>query len=289
MRGRTLVLALVAVLLAGGTALLVRSRLERPPVTITMAPARTAVAQKSVLVARVALGRGQILKSADIGWQAWPDGALSASYVVAGAAPASAFAGWVAREPFVAGEPIIKAKLVAPGDRGFLAAVLHPGMRAVSVPVSTTSGIAGFIFPGDHVDVLTTYTLPAADASSRELERKVAETVLHNVRVLAIDQELENKGGAAAMPAHTVTLELTPKESEVIALASNVGQLSLSLRSLVASRDGTASDPPSEASARSFTLDSDVSRLIADDQVTIIRGGGRSTTAVDDESVAKGR
>jgi pilus assembly protein CpaB len=289
MRGRTLILAIVALLLAGGTALLVRSRLERPPVTVTVTPTRPATLQKSVLVARVAIGRGEILKSADLGWQAWPEDAATAAYIVSGAEPISAFAGWVAREPFVPGEPIIKAQLVAPRDRSFLAAVLHPGMRAVSVPVSTTSGIAGFVFPGDRIDVLTTYTLPSQDAGSRELDRKVAETILHDVRVLAIDQQLENKGGGAAMPAHTVTLELTPKQSEIIALAGDVGQLSLSLRSLAAERDESSSDPPPAASDQSFTVDSDVSRLIADDQVTIIRGSGRSTSAVDAEAVAKAR
>jgi pilus assembly protein CpaB len=287
MRGRTLILSILALMLAGGTALLVRLRLEQPPVTVAAPPPPPAAPHKSVLVARVAIGRGQILKSADLGWQAWPQDAATQAYIVAGAGPAAAFAGWVAREPFVPGEPIIKAELVAPGDRGFLAAVMRPGMRAVSVPVSATSGIAGFVFPGDRVDVLTTYALPAEEGGSHELEHKVAETILRNVRVLAIDQQLENRGGAA-MPAHTVTLELTPKESETIALASDVGQLSLSLRSLVAADDGNPSDPPPAAGADSFTLDSDVSRLIADDQVTIIRGSGRSTGAADAAAAARG-
>lgn len=286
MRGRTLILAVIALLLAGGTAVLVRSRLDRPPVTVAVTPARPPAPNKSVLVARAPIERGQILKRADLGWQPWPEDDATAAYIVGGGQPPSAFAGWVAREPFVPGEPIIKAKLVAPGDRGFLAAVLGPGMRAVSVPVSVTSGIAGFVFPGDHVDVLTTYTLPTQAGSSGALGRKVAETVLRNVRVLAIDQQLENKG-TAAMLAHTVTLELTPKQSQVIALASDLGQLSLSLRSLVAERAETSADPPTAASDRSFTLDSDVSRLIADDQVTIIRGGGASTSAVDAAAAAK--
>src|SRR5262249_43734446 len=161
------------------------------------------------------------------------------------------FVGWVARAPFVAGQPIIKAELVAPGERGFLAAVLSPGMRAVSVSVSATSGIAGLVAPGDRVDVLVTHALPAEDPSPRDLERRVAETILHDVRVIAIDQHLETKRGEA-MPAHTVTLEVTPKQSEVIALAGNLGQLSLSLRSLVAEREGGASDPPG-AATNSFT------------------------------------
>jgi pilus assembly protein CpaB len=283
MRGRTVFLFLIALLLAGATAMLVRSRLERPSVTVAAAPVQLQP-HKSVLVARAAIGRGQLLKSADFAWQEWPEDGATDAYVVGGAQAAAAFNGWVAREPFVAGEPIIKSEIVAPGDRGFLAAVLHPGMRAVSVPVSVTSGIAGFVFPGDRVDLLSTYTLPAEDGGGHE--PKVAETVLRDVRVIAIDQNLVNKGGAA-MLAHTVTLEVTPKESEIVALASNLGQLSLSLRGLAGARDAMPADQDPAADADSFTLDSDVSRLIADEQVTIIRGGSRATSTADAQTAAR--
>jgi pilus assembly protein CpaB len=286
MRGRTLLLFLVALLLAGGTAMLVRSRLERPSVTVAAPSLQRAAPHKSVLVARVAIGRGQILKSADLGWQAWPEEGVSEAYIVAGGQPAAAFNGWVARQPFVGGEPIIKSEIVAPGDRGFLAAVLAPGLRAVSVPVSATSGIAGFVFPGDRVDLLTTYTLPPEDGASHELEPKVAETILRNVRVIAIDQNLDSKRGEA-MLAHTVTLEVTPKESEIVALASNLGQLSLSLRGLVAARD-IPGDPEPTDGADSFTLDSDMSRLIAEDQVTVIRGSSKATSVVAATATARG-
>jgi pilus assembly protein CpaB len=288
MRGRTLFLFLVALLLAGGTAMLVRSRLERPKVTVAAAAPRPVVPHKSVLVARIPIDRGQLLKAADLSWQVWPENGATEAYVVAGTQPAGAFNGWVAREPFVAGEPIIRGEIVAPGDRGFLAAVLSPGMRAVSVPVSITSGIAGFVFPGDRVDVLTTYTLPAADGGSRELARKVAETILRDVRVIAIDQNLQAKSGQA-MLAHTVTLEVTPKESEILALAGDLGQLSLSLRGLAAARGETPPGATPDAGADNFTLDRDVSRLIANDQVTIIRGGGTATNAVDAQAAARGR
>jgi pilus assembly protein CpaB len=287
MRGRTLLLFLIALLLAGSTAMLVRSRLEAPSITVAAPSPAPAVRHKSVLVARVPIGRGQLLKSEDLGWQTWPEDGATGAYIVAGAQPAAAFNGWVAREPFVAGEPIIKAEIVAPGDRGFLAAVLQPGMRAVSVPVSVTSGIAGFVFPGDRVDVLTTYTLPTGNGGSHELDPKVAETILRNVRVIAIDQNLDSKHGEA-MLAHTVTFEVTPKESEILALAGDLGQLSLSLRGLVGSRDDSPPGPNAGAGGDNFTLDSDVSRLIANDQVTIIRGGGSSTSAADAEAAARG-
>jgi pilus assembly protein CpaB len=284
MRARTLLLFVVALLLAGGTAVMVRSRLETPAATVAVSrPAATP--QKAILVARAAIDRGAILKAPDLGWQAWPEAAITQAYVVENREPAGTFTGWVALQPFVAGEPIIKSQIIAPGDRGFLAAVLPPGMRAVSVPVNTTSGIAGFIFPGDRVDVLVTHPLPTENTGP-QLGRKAAETVLHDVRVIAIDQRLDAKPGQA-MLAHTVTLEVTPKQSEILALASDLGQLSLSLRSLVA-KNGAASDGQSAAAGDSFTLDSDVSRLIADDQITIIRGGSRSTSATDAVSAARG-
>jgi pilus assembly protein CpaB len=287
MRGRTLLLFLIALVLAGGTAVLVRSRLETTKSTMATFPTPAPVPRKSVLVARVAIGRGQILKAADFGWQPWPQEGVTQAYIVKGREPAAAFAGRVALQAFVVGEPIIKSQIIAPGDRGFLAAVLHPGMRAVSVPVNASSGIAGFILPGDRVDVLITHSLPVAGAGGQQLERKAAETILHNVRVIAIDQRLESKRGEA-MPAHTVTLEVTPKQSQILALASDLGQLSLSLRSLVVQNDQTSSDGKSVAAAEGFTLDSDVSRLIADDQVTIIRGGNTSTNAADAVSAVRG-
>ena len=147
MRGRTVFLFLIALLLAGGTAFLVRSSLtQRSTVAAAPAPVPAPAPQKSILVASVAISRGQILKPGDLAWRPWPDAAIARDFIVASAAPEKTFAGWVAREPFVAGEPIVKAKIVAPGDHGFLAAVLTPGMRAVSVAVDQTSDVSGFDF-----------------------------------------------------------------------------------------------------------------------------------------------
>ena len=144
-------------------------------------------------------------------------------FIVAGAAPEKSFAGWVAREPFVAGEPIVKAKIVAPGDHGFLAAVLKPGMRAVSVAVDQTSDVSGFVFPGDRIDILINLSLPAESANGNGYQRKAAQTVLRDIRVIAIDQRLDSKDGQAVV-ARTVTLEVTPKQSEIVAARRRYGQ-----------------------------------------------------------------
>ena len=240
MRGRTIILFAVALLLAGGTALLVRSWLAQRPAVAAKPPARPAAPQQSILVARKALGRGQILKPGDLVWRLWPDTALAADFIVSAAKPQKSFTGWVVREPFVAGEPIVKAKIVAPGSRGFLAAVLRPGMRAISVAVNPTSDVAGFVFPGDRVDLLIDLSVPAETGDRSGYAHKAAETVLHDIRVIAIDQQLDSKEGKAIV-ARTATLEVTPKQSEIVALADDMGKLSLSLRSLAAAPpDGPA-------------------------------------------------
>jgi len=157
MRARTLILFVIALTLAGGTAMLVRSFLGTRPEVEAQALAKPAAPQTSVLVARGAIARGQILKPQDFSWQVWPEGGIDKNYIVSGTRTPESFAGWVARDPFAAGEPISDAKIVSPGSRGFLAAVLGPGMRAVSVSVTATSGISGFVFPGDRVDILITH------------------------------------------------------------------------------------------------------------------------------------
>lgn len=275
MRARTLILFLVAIMLAGGTAMLVRSWLAQRAEQAEAAPiAPPPPPPKSILVATGEISRGQIIKPGDLTWQRWSEGPIHRAYIQEGNKTIEAFSGWVARVPFGPGEPITETKIVSPGNRGFLAAALHPGMRAVSVPVNVTSDISGFVLPGDQVDILIAHSLGSTGGSGAQTQRKAAETVLRDVRVLAVDQKLENKD---AMVAHTVTLEVTPKQSEMIAVAMDIGKLSLSLRSLVPAPDADA-DFSGEANSRSFTIDSDVSQLLTpkDNSVTILRGNGKS-------------
>lgn len=320
MRARTLLLVLLAVLMAGGTAILARAWLAaQRTAELEASPLALPAPAKSVLVARAGVQRGQILKPDDLVWQVWPDGTLDKSYVLLGTRTPESFAGWVARNPIAAGEPMTESKIIAPGNRGFLAAVLRPGMRAVSVPVTQTSGIAGFVFPGDQIDVLITFSIPAPkqatdskSAAGSDEKPKVAETVLRDVRVIAIDQRVDSKAGEPVL-AHTATLEVTPKQSEIIAVASEMGKLSLSLRSLVPSPseklggtdqavdsagNRTSSDSPSVAPSATFTLDSEVSPLLPKalngkentetGLVTILRGGGKGADAVASQPASRG-
>jgi pilus assembly protein CpaB len=119
---------------------------------------------------------------------------------------------------------------VSPGDRGFLAAALGPGMRAVTVPVSDKTGVAGFVFPGDRVDIVLTQAI-----SNDSGDLKASETFLRNMRVLATDQSTTQEkleGKTVVRQFRSVTLEVTPKIAEKIAVAQTIGTLSLSLRSI---------------------------------------------------------
>jgi pilus assembly protein CpaB len=302
MRARTLILVFLAILLAGATAFLARNYLARKDTEIVQEreAVKVAAPAKSVLVAHIDIKRGQILRPEDTSWQVWPEGALDRNYIVLGGPPIppkspESFAGSVARNPIAAGEPITDARVVAPGTRGFLAAVLRPGMRAISVPVTITSGISGFIFPGDQVDLMLAYTIPAAQLGG-VFEHKAIETVLRDIRVVAIDQRMDTKPGEVVV-AHTATFEVTPKQSEIIALASRIGEMFLTLRSLVPSsqealaseratsaKPGQAPADSSVASTATCVIDSDVSLLLPQvtsgaggcevSIVTILRGGG---------------
>jgi len=142
---------------------------------------------------------------------------------------------------------------VLPGSRSFMAAVLRPGMRAVSVGVTATSGISGFVFAGDQVDLLLTHKTGKGEDTSH----LVTETVLRNIRVLAVDQKVDAKPGDAPTIARTATFEVTPKQAEIVAIVSEMGRLSLALRSL---QDNADADRDSEAPKASEDEDFEVGR-----------------------------
>jgi len=187
-----------------------------------------------VLVARKALPVGTIIDAESLAYQAWPQELVQGAYYTEGSPDGNVarMIGTVVRNPITAGQPITKGALVGPNDRGFLAAALGPGMRAVTVPVSITTGVAGFIFPGDRVDLLMTQTVEGGGEGS---PLKVTETIVRNLRVLATDQRIDSKdaeGKTEVKTFATVTFEATPRISEKIAVAQSVGTLSLSLRSI---------------------------------------------------------
>jgi pilus assembly protein CpaB len=232
---KKLVLLLGALIVAIGTALAARSMFAgaaTPTAEAASAPAPQPEGPK-VLVAKRALPVGTIITADSIGYQLWPNEMVQDAYFIDGEADMSKLLGTVVRNPITAGEPVTQGSLVSPGDRGFLAAALGPGMRAITVPVSEKTGVGGFIFPGDRVDLMLTQTVSANDGGT---ELKTTETILRNLRVLATDKSTESATGedgkTVVTDFSTVTLEVSPRIAEKISVAQTIGSLSLSLRSI---------------------------------------------------------
>jgi pilus assembly protein CpaB len=231
MNARALILTIVALLLASVTIFLVRSYLQNNQ------PRPVVEAQREgpkVLVARQNLTIGHIIDTPDLEWISWPDDDISRAYLTEGDTRLADFVGHVVRHGIIAGEPITAGRLVSPGDRGYLAVVLAPGMRAIAIPVDRSSGVAGFVFPGDRIDLIVTHE--AFDPVNEEAYI-LSETIMHNVRVLAVDTETDDQGNQPLL-AKTVTLEVTPALAETVAVAMRFGSLSISLRGIT-SPDGT--------------------------------------------------
>lgn len=225
---KKLALLLVALIIAIGTALAARSMFagnSTPDATAAAVPQGP-----KVLVAQRGLPVGTIITAESISFQQWPEELVQDAYFLDGESDISKLLGTVVRYQISAGEPVTQGSLVSPGDRGFLAAALGPGMRAVTVPVSAKTGVAGFVFPGDRVDLVLTQTIKGEDS-----DLKSAETFLRNLRVLATDQSATQEtveGKTVVREFRTVTLEVTPKMAEKVAVAQTIGTLSLSLRSI---------------------------------------------------------
>ncbi len=228
---KKLMLLLGALVVAIGTAMAAKSMFSGAAAPQAEAAQQVPTGPK-VLVAQRALPVGTIITADSISFQLWPKEMVQDAYFIDGEADMNKLLGTVVRYPVTAGQPVTQGALVAPGDRGFLAAALGPGMRAVTISASQKTGVAGFIFPGDHVDLMLTQTVKATDGGEA---MKTAETILRNVRVLATDQSTESEtseGKTVVRAFRTVTLEVTPKIAEKIAVAQTLGTISLSLRSI---------------------------------------------------------
>ncbi|HYD25487.1 MAG TPA: Flp pilus assembly protein CpaB [Croceibacterium sp.] len=228
---KKLVLLLGALIVAIGTALAARSMFAGAA-TPEVQAAPVEPQGPKVLVAKRALPVGTIITADAVGYQLWPQEMVQDAYFIDGEADMTKLLGTVVRHPITAGEPVTRGGLVAPGDRGFLAAALGPGMRAITVPVSAKTGVGGFVFPGDHVDMMLTQTVSGDEGAAL----KTTETILRNLRVLATDQSTESTttqdGKTIVRAFRTVTLEVTPRIAEKISVAQTIGTLSLSLRSI---------------------------------------------------------
>lgn len=227
---KKLVLLLAALIIAVGTALAARSMFAGAAAPTAEAAVKEPQGPK-VLVAQRGLPAGTIITAEALSFQKWPKELVKDAYFIDGESDISQLIGTVVRLPIVAGEPVTQGSLVKPGDRGFLAAALAPGMRAITVPVSANTGVAGFVFPGDRVDLMLTQAVKGEEGGL-----KTTETILRNLRVLATDQRTEKttspNGKTVVRAFRSVTLEVTPKIAEKVAVAQTLGTLSLALRSI---------------------------------------------------------
>ena len=205
-----------------------------------------------ILVAKSDISLGQGVTAQDMQWQRWPTEAASPSFIRKTDKPNSieALTGSIARAPFVAGEPMRESKLIKSNGSGYMAAVLDKGMRAISTEISPETGAGGFILPNDHVDVILSRRDREAEKASGS-ESHTSETIMVNIRVLAIDQTLGEKDGQKVVIGKTATLELTPRQAETLALSRQLGTMSLSLRSLAdANESGLPADDERSSNKR---------------------------------------
>jgi pilus assembly protein CpaB len=246
------VLVLAVALVAGGIAAYLALNM-RPggtpaPTVVELAPQ---IQSQDVLVASSDINQGAKLTADNIRWQRWPDDAMNASYIQKQTMPDAIekLQNSVVRSQFVAGEPIREVKLARP-ESGFLSAILPTGMRAVAVRVSAQNTAGGFILPNDRVDVIQTIGQQAATDAPAE---NVSRTILTNVKVLAIDQQVAEQNGEAVVVGKTATLELDPAQVELITASEASGTLSLALRSMAdADEVVTARDQRTSSTVRIF-------------------------------------
>ncbi len=255
---RGLIMLVAALVLGGLATWLTAGWLDRAAQANAL-PQDGAMQTVRILVAATDLKPGDTIGKDMLHWQVWPQVAVRAEHLVEGVADPQQLANAIVRMSVAKGEPLLSAHLVKRGDQGIMAALIAPGHRAITISVSASSGVAGFVGPGDRVDILLTASLQGAGGN-----RIVGQTVVKSVRVLGIDQRVDPvsaavlEGEAQASPPATITLEVTPKQAEAVAVAQELGKLSLSLRNLKARQELAGQRADSGK-----TWDTDVTRLPA--------------------------
>jgi pilus assembly protein CpaB len=234
----------------------------------------TSAGKQEILLATTALPSGTLLRAKDVAWQPLagtaesdqilrPPGAAGAANLELDQQARAEVYGAALRAGVLAGDPIRRSAIVKPGDRDFLRIVLSPRARAIAIPVTTGGASTGLLYPGDRVDVILTQTFKNDPPLTR---RSVSETVVESLRVLAVDAPDSKPTGVSNSFGRTVTLEVTPEQAEKINVATELGKLSLTLRS-ISGTDGvaTASIPgPAQATGVKPTWAGDVSPALGD-------------------------
>lgn len=213
-----------------------------------------------VLVAAGAVDITTTIAGNNLRWQAWPDTGLHERYITRRARPDAMekLSGAIARQPLFAGEPITEDKLLLKQEGGFLAAVMPDGGRAIALKVDEASGVAGLVLPGDHVDIILTHDIPVRDderGAGAVTKRFVSETIVGDLRVLAVDQDLKHEDKDSAKVGRTVTVAVSAAQAEAVALGRAMGNLTLSLRSAFGK-------PPADERGQPYTSTFDISEAL---------------------------
>jgi pilus assembly protein CpaB len=236
----------IAIVAGGGAAFLAAGPSQAPE----PAPAPVvAIDTVDVLVALRDINTGQTITSADMGWIAWPTASANPAYLRRADRPNAIeqLAGSMTRVPFANGEPLREGKLIKANGSGYLAAILPAGMVAASTEISPETGAGGFILPNDRVNVILSRRDKEAEKRTGT-ESIVGETLLSDVRVLAIDQNVIERDGQRVVVGKTATLELTATQAQTLASGRMKGTLSLALRSLADAGQPMVEAPPTDKS-----------------------------------------
>lgn len=243
MAASRLIILGVAVAAAGGAGYVAKNIASAPPaeVLVNQGPTEPSISLTDVLVLSGDVPMGAPVAD-QLSWQAWPSDGVSAAFITKSAEPNAMdeFKTAIARVPMYAGEPLRKSKLVGNGQ-SFMSSILPSGRRAIATQISADTSAGGFILPNDYVDVIMTRRAESGGSAGGF----ITETILKNIKVLAIDQTIqEDEDGKKVKVGATATLELTPQQAEIITVAQQMAdRLTLSLRSIADAQD----KPDSEA------------------------------------------
>ena len=239
------ILVLVVAIFAGGIAAWLVSGSDPVPVVEPTPVPVIQIETVDVLVASTDINLGSLISAPDLKWQMWPTAAASPQFIRKSDRPDAIeqLAGSITRQAFATGEPIREARLIRAQGSGYLAAILPQGMRAVSMEISPESGAGGFILPNDHVDIILTRR-ERETVSGNPVEVYTSTTILSNLRVLAIDQTIEEKNGQRVVVGRTATVEVMPQQAETLTRSKLMGQLVMALRSVTdfEPKEGVADD-----------------------------------------------
>ncbi len=283
MRPIAVIVGGVALLAAGLAAFLANHWLE----SRSSRTAKPVIVMADVLVAARPLPAGTVITANDLRYDHWPKSSVPVALLGpdGGKMPTARFVGAVTRYALVAGQPMSPGSVFRSKGAGVMSGMLKPGMRAVSISITPFTAVSGFAIPGDRVDVLL-----SADITKRDgvlvgpVARYATQTILRNVQVLAIDQQLAPKAGAAALTGNTATLEVTPRQAEILTTARMMGTLSLTLRSFA--RTPVAVAKRRAEHARPYIADIGVSSALravraSERQQAGIGGAGGNTVVID--------